>query len=225
MVTNVGRGAGTPGNVAVDFLNDPQWNNSAKTFLELLAIRLRRVHNTRFTTDGLEVTEANVLPTGVPPFTFALPASVTTIVRTNLDVLGDVWDNTSGSGLWSDAANWADNTEPTAASTVIFPVGFPNGDSVITLSAAETAAALTLNDNYTLSGGSLTLPAGATISVAAGKDRHHHLRPQRRHVDQVGRRDPRRAERPRRRPDGRRRRGGDLTQRRRRGTSVVDIEL
>ncbi len=81
---------------------------------------------------------------------------------------GDVWDNSSGSGLWSDAVNWADNTEPTAASTVIFPVGFPNGDSVITLSAAETAAALILSDNYTLSGGSLTLPAGASISVAAG---------------------------------------------------------
>jgi hypothetical protein len=83
--------------------------------------------------------------------------------------LGDAWDNSSGSGRWSDAINWADNTEPTATSAVTFPVGFPNGDSVITLAAAETAAALTLNDNYTLTGGSLTLPAGATISVAAGK--------------------------------------------------------
>ena len=82
---------------------------------------------------------------------------------------GDVWDNSSGSGLWSDAANWADNTEPTAASAVIFPVGFPNGDTAVTLSAAETAAALILSDNYTLSEGSLTMPVGATISVAAGK--------------------------------------------------------
>ena len=82
---------------------------------------------------------------------------------------GDSWDNSSGSGLWSDAVNWADDTEPTAAGVVTFPVGFPNGDTVITLSAGEAAQGLVVNDNYTLSGGSLTLPAGATISVAAGK--------------------------------------------------------
>ncbi len=165
VVTNVGRGAGTPGNLALDFLNDPQWNNSARIFFGTFGTSTPAFTTTR----PPNVTEANVLRTGVPPFTFALPASVTTIVRNNLGVLGDLWDNTSGSGLWSDAANWADNTEPTAASAATFPVGFPNGDSVITLSAAETAAALTLNDNYTLSGGSLTLPAGAAISVAAGK--------------------------------------------------------
>ena len=169
VVMNVGRGAGTPGNVTVDFLNDPQWNNSAKIFSGTFGNSAPAITTPAFTTHGSNVTEANVLPTGVPPFTFALPASVTTIVRTNLGVLGDLWDNTSGSGLWSDAANWADNTEPTAASTATFPVDFPNGDSVITLSAAETAAALTLNDNYTLTAGSLTLPAGASISVAAGK--------------------------------------------------------
>jgi hypothetical protein len=80
-----------------------------------------------------------------------------------------VWDNSSGSGLWSDAVNWADDTEPTAAGGVTFPAGFPNGDSTITLSAGEAAQGLSLNDNYTLSGGSLTLAAGGTMSVAAGK--------------------------------------------------------
>ncbi len=164
VVMNVGRGAATPGNVAVDFLNDPQWNNSAKIFSGTFGNS-----TPAFTTHGSNVTQANVLSSGVPPFTFASPASVTTIVRNNLGVLVDLWDNTSGSGLWSDASNWADNTEPAAASTATFPVGFPNGDSVITLSAAESAAALTLNDNYTLTGGSLTLPAGAAISVAAAK--------------------------------------------------------
>jgi hypothetical protein len=81
----------------------------------------------------------------------------------------DVWDNSSGTALWSNAVNWVDNTEPTAGSAVTFPAGFPNGDSAITLADAETAADLTLNDNYMLSGGSLILPAGATIAVAAGK--------------------------------------------------------
>jgi hypothetical protein len=114
------------------------------------------------------VTQANVLRTATPPYTFPLPATVTTAVRDNL-VSGDIWDNTSGSGLWSDAANWADNSEPTVASNVTFPVVFPNGDTHITLSAAENAAGLTLNDNYTLSGGSLALPAGAAIAVAATK--------------------------------------------------------
>jgi hypothetical protein len=123
-----------------------------------------------FTTSGANLTQANVLRTGAPPFTFALPASVTTIVRNNLGGdSGDLWDNSSGSGLWSDAVNWTDNTEPTSAGAVTFPVGFPNGDTVITLSAAENAAALILNDNYIFSGGSLTLPSGAAISVAAGK--------------------------------------------------------
>jgi hypothetical protein len=167
VVTNVGRGAGTPGNVALDFLNDPQWNNSARIYFGTFG-----ASTPAFTTNGdnpPDVTAANVLRTGVPPYTFALPASVTTVVRDNLGASGDVWDNTSGSGLWSDAVNWTDDTEPTAGSGVTFPVGFPNGDSVVTLSAAETAASLILNDNYTLSGGSLTLPSGATISVAAGQ--------------------------------------------------------
>jgi hypothetical protein len=81
----------------------------------------------------------------------------------------DIWDNSSGSGLWSDDINWADDTKPTALGSATFPAGFPNGGSVVTLSAGETASALILNDNYTLSGGSLTLPTGSAILVAAGK--------------------------------------------------------
>jgi hypothetical protein len=83
--------------------------------------------------------------------------------------MGEVWDNSSANGLWSDAVNWADDTEPTPGSAVTFPAGFPNGGAVVTLFAGETAASLTFNDSYTLSGGSLTLPAGATVSVASTK--------------------------------------------------------
>jgi hypothetical protein len=166
VVTNVGRGAGTPGNLAIDFLNDPQWNNSAGIFSGTFTNLTPAFSPTPGPSP--EMTDANLLSAATPPFSFAAPASITTIVRSNLPG-DDTWDNTSGSGLWSDAANWADNTEPTAAGVVTFPAGFPNADTTITLSANEAAKGLILSDNYTLSGGFLTLPAAATISVAPAK--------------------------------------------------------
>lgn len=83
---------------------------------------------------------------------------------------GDVWDNSSGSGLWSDAVNWADDTEPGASQEVIFPAGFPNGDTTITLTAGEVARRLTFHDSYTLAGGALTLSGpDSVLHVDAAK--------------------------------------------------------
>ena len=83
----------------------------------------------------------------------------------------DTWDNSSSNNQWSTLSNWADNSEPTSADDVIFPTPIPGGLSTIALSGSgEQAASITLNDNYSLAGGSVTLfgPDGL-ISVASGK--------------------------------------------------------
>ena len=90
-----------------------------------------------------------------------MPASVTTIVRHNGT---DFWDNTSGSGLWSDAVNWSDNSEPRhVRHGVTFPAGFPNGDTTVTLAGGEITRQLTFHDSYTLTGGALTLTGASTV--------------------------------------------------------------
>ena len=64
VVMNVGRGAGTPGNVAVDFLNDPQWNNSAKIFSGTFGNSSSRDHNTRVYNTRLECDRGQRPPHG-----------------------------------------------------------------------------------------------------------------------------------------------------------------
>jgi hypothetical protein len=70
--------------------------------------------------------------------------------------------------MWSDVLNWADDSEPTIQVVATFPLGFPNGDTTITL-ANEVAKSLAFNDSYTLSDGSIMLPDAAVISVDTGK--------------------------------------------------------
>src|SRR6185295_11117958 len=36
----------------------------------------------------------------------------------------DIWDNSSGNALWSNAANWQDDGEPTSGDVVTFLAGF-----------------------------------------------------------------------------------------------------
>ncbi len=81
----------------------------------------------------------------------------------------DTWDNSTGNAQWSDGLNWGDDSEPTSQVVATFPAGFPNGDTTVTLSANETARALSFLDSYTLAGGSLNLGPAASIAVDAGK--------------------------------------------------------
>ena len=76
------------------------------------------------------------------------------------------WDNSNATNAWSTAANWDTNVEPVAADDVVLPVGLA---ATLTLIAGENAKTLTINDNYTLTGGALTLAAASTISVLLGK--------------------------------------------------------
>ncbi len=76
------------------------------------------------------------------------------------------WDNTNGTNAWSTAANWDTNIEPVAADDVILPAGLA---ATLTLIAGEFAKTLAINDNYTLTGGGLTLASASTISVLLGK--------------------------------------------------------
>ncbi len=76
-----------------------------------------------------------------------------------------VWDNSNATGAWSTGANWDTNVEPTAADDVTFPLGL---GGTITTTTTENALSLTFNDAYTLSGGTLALATGNSISVADG---------------------------------------------------------
>lgn len=78
------------------------------------------------------------------------------------------WDNSAGSGAWSEPTNWDTNVEPGAGSTAVFPAALSG--SSITLAAGEQAQSLQFAGDYTLSGGDLTLAGGSTIQVDAGKN-------------------------------------------------------
>ena len=76
------------------------------------------------------------------------------------------WDNSNATNAWSTAANWDTNVEPVAADDVVLPLGLA---ATLTLSAGENAKTLAIHDNYTLTGGGLTLASASTVSVLLGK--------------------------------------------------------
>ena len=74
---------------------------------------------------------------------------------------------------WDNGANWNSDgsLKPTAADDVVLPIGVPANGSVITLISGELANSLTINNDYILSGGDLTLTAGngGVVSASFGK--------------------------------------------------------
>jgi fibronectin-binding autotransporter adhesin len=75
------------------------------------------------------------------------------------------WDNSSGTNAWFTAANWDTNIEPLAADDVLFPLGL---GATITLISGELAKSLSFLDNYTFTGGGLTLASASSITVGSG---------------------------------------------------------
>ena len=71
-------------------------------------------------------------------------------------VLAQTTYSNAGSGLWNDPLNWNAGV-PTSTSQAILPGGTPGS---ITL-GTDVAGYVTVNDNYTLTGGTLTLGSGA----------------------------------------------------------------
>ena len=80
----------------------------------------------------------------------------------------NTWDNSSGNGLWLTASNWSDGSTPTVGDSVIFPLGFPNGDHIINLAGQGLGLQLSFSDSYTLSGSSLNIFSG-DVTVNSGK--------------------------------------------------------
>jgi len=76
-----------------------------------------------------------------------------------------VWTNATANNAWSTNDNWDPVGEPTATSNVVFPAGLA---ATITTTTTENALSLTFEDDYTLSGGTLTLASGNSISTADG---------------------------------------------------------
>ena len=77
------------------------------------------------------------------------------------------WDAGSGTDFqWNTVTNWSPDGLPTSADNLIFPTPIPNpgvltNPQIITLGAGELARSLYFQSNYTLTGGDLTLSAGA----------------------------------------------------------------
>ena len=76
------------------------------------------------------------------------------------------WDNSNATNAWSTAANWDTNIEPVAADDVLLAAGL---GATLTLLAGENAKSLQFNDDYTLTGGGLTLASASTIGVLTGE--------------------------------------------------------
>ena len=98
-----------------------------------------------------------------------LPAAALTLSMMPAIGAAETWDNSSGDGQWSNASNWLDDSEPDGSQACTFP-GVIIGSSVITLSPEELADSLYFANNYTLTGGALTLAGagGPTIVTPAG---------------------------------------------------------
>jgi len=81
------------------------------------------------------------------------------------------WDG-STDATWGTADNWTpesgDPAEPTPVDHVVFPGAVPPTGSTITLTSGEEADWLSFYNDYTLSGGGLTLGSG-TVYVAGGQ--------------------------------------------------------
>jgi hypothetical protein len=103
IILDVGRGAGTPGNIAIDPLGDAAWNNSA-----LIAKGTFGAALPSFTSLGPDSTSANVLAnsTTTPITNSGVEATVTTLVRA-LELSGDY--NVDGNVDAADYVLWRKN--------------------------------------------------------------------------------------------------------------------
>ncbi len=87
-----------------------------------------------------------------------------------------IWDAGSGTDFaWNTATNWSPDGLPTSLSDIQFPTVIPNpgtqlNPSIITLGSGEVGNSLFFQNNYTLTGGDLTLTSGRiqTDSIAPG---------------------------------------------------------
>src|SRR5205085_7441175 len=79
-------------------------------------------------------------------------------------VQGSTW-KPMGSSAWATSANWDTGVTPTSSTEVLLDLGFP---ITITLAAGQAASGVYFADNFTLSGGSLSLNDGR-IDVDSGK--------------------------------------------------------
>ena len=76
-----------------------------------------------------------------------------------------IWTNTTGNGLWSDAGNWS-TAEPGAGDLVTFPSPFPGASNEIVLAAGELADSLVFDTSYSFIGGNLTLTTGEVTTLS-----------------------------------------------------------
>jgi hypothetical protein len=101
IVADVGQGAGTPGNTAVDPLRNPAWNNAAiianGTFAGGGALG-NQFNRPAFVAAGANVTDANTLASTTPGTTPAQNANTTFVVRGD-NVITFAFNTVAGSGI------------------------------------------------------------------------------------------------------------------------------
>src|SRR5205085_9289097 len=113
---------------------------------------------------GWAIGSSNVTGSHLYSFSTATAGQIQLIVA----AATPTWTGTV-SASWDTTGNWQTNAEPTSTSDVVFPTPVPGiGGATIALTSGEVAKTITLNDNYTLSGGSLSIAAGS-VNVANGK--------------------------------------------------------
>ena len=107
----------------------------------------------------------------LPPLLAAALAVAGLLFSCSVSPAQTTWTDSTGNGLWSDAANW-DMGEPVVQTTnAILPSSFPLANTTISLDPSETAGSsgtLTISDDYMLSGGDLTSGGTRRIAVDTG---------------------------------------------------------
>jgi hypothetical protein len=107
VIADVGQGAGTPGNTAIDPLRNPAWNNAAiianGTFAGGGALA-NQFNRPAFAPSGANVTDANTLAATTPGTTPAQNANTTFVVRGD-NLITFNFNTVAGSGLRPGDAN------------------------------------------------------------------------------------------------------------------------
>jgi hypothetical protein len=128
IVANVGRGAGTPGNLPTDALRNADWNNSALIASGAFAgggDAGNQFNRPAFVAAGGNSTDANVLSTAtVGPTAAGVDANVSTTVRGD-SVVSFGLNTPAGAGLLAGDANRDGSVNVTDFNTLAFNFGDP----------------------------------------------------------------------------------------------------
>lgn len=103
------------------------------------------------------------------PVTFSVGYFNSGIILTVTSVSSRTWDGGGTTSKWSEAANWAGDTAPTAGSALVFPQGAAKRSTVNDFASGTSFASITIADaGYDLAGNAFATSFGMLADFATG---------------------------------------------------------